>query len=297
MSRLIRLIVPAGMLLALALAAPCRRRQRPGRLAGWQWGNPLPQGNTSASIAFCGASGYAVGDFGTILATDDGGATWRGLVSGTLAEPAEVQAIDGNSLFAGGGCVGRRSDDGGKTFTRVAFTPVETNCRQPLAAAWFATEQTGYIVLADGTTLRTDNNGQTLRSQDADPGHAARPAAPPSPPTSSSPAPTRASPRPPAARSTARPTARTRGPLAVDYGRTVQSFALAGTTVIAAGDQGAPALEQRRRRDVERRRQGRASARSTSPASAARARDLCVMTTAAGNGQPGNDLIRFDTRR
>ena len=35
--------------------------------SGWQWGNPLPQGNTLRSISFAGASGFAGGDFGTLL--------------------------------------------------------------------------------------------------------------------------------------------------------------------------------------------------------------------------------------
>ena len=65
-----------------------------------------------------------------------------------------------------------------------------------------------------------------------------RPAAPPSRPTSSSPAPTRASPRPPAARSTARRTPPTPGRSPSTTAAPCRSFALAGTTVIAAGDQG-----------------------------------------------------------
>ena len=256
MSRLTRLIVPAGILLALALAAPAGADSVQVGSAGWKWGSPLPQGNTVRSIAFSGASGYAVGDFGTVLASDDSGATWRGLVSGTLENLREVQAIDANSLFAGGGCVGRRSDDGGKTFTRVAFTPVETNCRQPLAAAWFATEQIGYIVLADGTTIRTDNDGQSFASKTPIPGTGA-------------------------AGGSAKPTdivftgadtglAATTGgkvyrttdaantwTLAVDYGRTVQSFALAGTSVIAAGDQGLLRSSNDGGETWTRRRQGR----------------------------------------
>jgi len=294
MPRLIRLIVPAGILLALALAlaAPAGADSVQVGSAGWKWGSPLPQGNTVRSIAFSGASGYAVGDFGTVLATDDSGATWRGLVSGTLENLREVQAIDGNSLFAGGGCVGRRSDDGGKTFTRVAFTPVETNCRQPLAAAWFATEQIGYIVLADGTTIRTDNDGQSFASKTPIPGTGA-------------------------AGGSAKPTdiiftgadtglAATTGgkvyrttdaantwTLAIDYGRTVQSFALAGTSVIAAGDQGL----LRSSNDggetwtgVDKAAIGAVNLSGVSCASAL----LCVMTTSAANGQPGNDLIRYE---
>lgn len=294
MSRLHRVLAPLGVLVALllALAAPAGADSVQVGSAGWKWGSPLPQGNTVRSIAFSGATGYAAGDFGTVLATDDNGATWRGLVSGTLQNLNEVQAIDANSLFAGGGCVGRRSDDGGKTFTRVAFTPVETNCRQPLAAAWFVTEQTGYIVLADGTTIRTDNDGVSFASKTPIPGTGA-------------------------AGGTAKPTdiiftgtdtglAATTGgkvyrttdgantwTLAVDYGRTVQAFALAGTSVIAAGDQGL----LRSSNDggetwtgVDKAAIGAVNLSGVSCASAL----LCVMTTAAGNGQPGNDLIRYE---
>jgi photosystem II stability/assembly factor-like uncharacterized protein len=130
--------------------------------SGWQWGNPLPQGNTLRSMSFAGANGYAAGDFGTLLRTSDGGATWSGLLSGTFTNLTEVQAIDTDAVFAAGGCVARRSDDGGATFTRVAFTPVESSCREQFAAGWFVSRQTGFLALTDGTVLRTDNNGDTF---------------------------------------------------------------------------------------------------------------------------------------
>lgn len=138
--------------------------------SSWAWGNPLPQGNTINALAFTGQQGYAVGDFGTILSTPDGGSTWKGLSSGTFTSLSVVQTIDADSFFAGGGCVGRRSDDGGKTFTRVAFTPVESSCRQPLAAVAFVSPLIGYVVVADGTVLRTDNNGQSFAQKVAVPG-------------------------------------------------------------------------------------------------------------------------------
>ena len=138
--------------------------------SGWQWGNPLPQGNTLRSISFAGPNGYAAGDFGTLLRTADGGATWSGLLSGTFTNLTDVQAIDGDAVFAAGGCVARRSDDGGATFTRVAFTPVESSCKEQFAAGWFVSRQTGFIVLADGTVLRTDNNGDTFAQKNPLPG-------------------------------------------------------------------------------------------------------------------------------
>jgi photosystem II stability/assembly factor-like uncharacterized protein len=140
--------------------------------SGWQWGNPLPQGNTVRAMSFAGPTGYAAGDFGTLLRTTDGGTTWSGLLSGTFTDLTAVQAIDADSLFAGGGCVARRSDDGGATFRRVAFTAVESSCTQPLAGAWFVSEQTGFLALADGTIYRTDNNGDTFARKTPLPGAA-----------------------------------------------------------------------------------------------------------------------------
>ena len=73
----------------------------------------------------------------------------------------------------------------------------------------------------------------------------------------------------------------------------MQAFALAGTTVIAAGDQGL----LRSSNDggvtwsgVDKAAIGAVNLSGVSCASAL----LCVMTTAAGNGQPGNDLIRYE---
>ena len=159
----------AAVVISACVAAPTQAGVQVGA-SGWQWGNPLPQGNTVSALSFAGLNGYAVGEFGTILATADGGATWSGVKSGTFANLTEVQAIDPGALFAGGGCVGRRSDDGGVTGVRVAFTPVESSCSEPLAAAWWVNRATGYIVLADGTTLRTDNNGSTFAQKTAVPG-------------------------------------------------------------------------------------------------------------------------------
>lgn len=138
--------------------------------SGWQWGNPLPQGNTLRAMSFAGNDGYAAGDFGTLLRTSDGGTSWSGLLSGTYTDLTIVQAIDADAVFAGGGCVGRRSDDGGATFRRVAFTPVESSCAEQLAAGWFVDRLTGFLVLTDGTVLRTDNNGDTFAQKNPLPG-------------------------------------------------------------------------------------------------------------------------------
>ncbi len=290
-----RLFVPAAVLCALALAAPAVASATNVQVgsAGWQWGNPLPQGNTVRGLAFSGGSGYAVGDFGTVLATDDGGATWRGLVSGHAAEPAPR-------------C--RRSTRTRCSPAAAASAGAPTTAARP-SRAWRSRR-------SRRTAASRSRRSGSRPSRSAT---SCSPTAPRSAPTTTGRASPRSTPIPGtgAAGGGAKPTdivftgadtglAATTGgkvyrttdgantwTLAVDYGRTVQAFALAGATVIAAGDQGL----LRSSNDggvtwsgVDKAAIGAVNLSGVSCASA----DLCVLTTAAGNGQPGNDLIRFD---
>src|SRR5262249_6490888 len=135
----------------------------------WQWGNPLPQGNTVRAMAFAGTTGYAAGDHGTLLKTTDGGSTWSGLPAGTLTGLTVVQALDGDTVFAGGGCVARRSVDGGRTFTRVAFAPLEVGCRNGLTGLSFVSRDVGYLLLADGSVYKTADGGTQFAPRTAVP--------------------------------------------------------------------------------------------------------------------------------
>ena len=76
-------ISPAGLivtalLFSLALAVSPGISQGQDPLKGWQWQNPLPQGNAINSIKFAGDKrhGWAVGGDGVILATTNGGFDW-----------------------------------------------------------------------------------------------------------------------------------------------------------------------------------------------------------------------------
>jgi photosystem II stability/assembly factor-like uncharacterized protein len=163
-----------------AAAAACALAAVPGAAAanvqvgssGWLWGNPLPQGNTLTAMSFAGSTGYAVGDFGTLLKTTDGGDTWSGTPAGTFSNLTEVQALDATTLVAGGGCVARLSTDGGASFSRIAFTPVESSCPDSsrLAAMWFLNAQHGYLILADGSVFETLNGGTEFATKTALPG-------------------------------------------------------------------------------------------------------------------------------
>ena len=68
-------------LLLICLLAPAARAQ--DAMRGWQWQNPLPQGNSINSIKFAPDKrhGWAVGSNGVVLTTDNGGFEWEEQVS------------------------------------------------------------------------------------------------------------------------------------------------------------------------------------------------------------------------
>lgn len=153
----------------LALGAPAAGASVQVGSSGWQWGNPLPQGNTVRAMSFAGATGYAAGDFGTLLKTTDGGSSWTGLPVGTFAGMTVVQALDANTVFAGGGCVARRSVDGGATFSAVRFTSVEAGCKVGLQDLSFVSRDLGYLLLADGSVYTTTDGGTQFAPRTAVP--------------------------------------------------------------------------------------------------------------------------------
>ena len=158
----------AALLAALPALAPASVQVGS---SGWQWGNPLPQGNTLRSISFAGANGYAAGDFGTLLRTTDGGTTWSGLLSGTFTNLAEVQAIDARRGLRRRAAASRGAPTTAAPPSRAwPSRPVESSCKEQFAAGWFVNRVTGFLALTDGTILRTDNNGDTFAQKNPLPG-------------------------------------------------------------------------------------------------------------------------------
>jgi photosystem II stability/assembly factor-like uncharacterized protein len=128
--------------------------------SAWFWGNPSPQGEPLLDIRFSGDVGYAVGDFGTVLRTANGGLTWTGEPSGTSANLDQVQAPAPDTVIVGGGCVLRRSEDGGQNFARLPWTASDTSCPAGIAQIQFPTADDGYLLLTNGNVLRTTDGGQ-----------------------------------------------------------------------------------------------------------------------------------------
>jgi photosystem II stability/assembly factor-like uncharacterized protein len=164
------MVVAVSALLSLAPPAPAAVTV--GH-SGWNWGSPRPQGQTIKALEFDGARGYAAGDFGTVLVTDDAGATWTGAATGITQALDRISIVDEDSVVVSGGCSVRRSDDGGRTFTRLPWTASDSRCPSPVAATDFPAVDAGYLLAADGSIVLTADGGRTWSRRTAVPGTAA----------------------------------------------------------------------------------------------------------------------------
>ena len=114
------------------------------------------------AIHFIDAShGWAVGDEGAILATDNGGKTWTPQTSGTRTRLSSVHFSDASHGWAVGGGIFEpgailATDNGGKTWT------AQTSGTQAwLNSVHFSDASHGWTVGFDGAILATDNGGKT----------------------------------------------------------------------------------------------------------------------------------------
>src|SRR4051795_13130584 len=167
--KLFAVVVSAAALAATAAPASGQGEVTVGH-SGWKWGNPQPQGNTLRTVEFAGGTGYAAGDFGTLLRTENG-LSWTALSTGLPGVSIDqIRVIDPQTVILGASCVMRRSDDGGKTFRRVPFAARESGCPSSVATFHFPTATTGYVALEDGTVISSSDGGQAFGGKQPIPG-------------------------------------------------------------------------------------------------------------------------------
>ena len=132
------------------------------RDAGTHW-LTLQTGATQTlhAIAFRDAShGFVVGDNGVILATGDGGKTWRAVLNQKkqpyLIDDLHCAFALGNQIWAGGflGAL-LHSGDGGRTWAKQ-----KTNTSMGLEGVYFLDANHGCAVGWSGTILRTQDGGK-----------------------------------------------------------------------------------------------------------------------------------------
>ena len=103
---------------------------------GWQWQNPLPQGNSINAIRFAPNKrhGWAVGSNGVVLTTSNGGFEWQEQLSPTNTTLYGMYVKDRSRVVVTGarGVVMTTSNGGSKWVLR------KTNIRDHLFAVTFA---------------------------------------------------------------------------------------------------------------------------------------------------------------
>ena len=139
-----------------------------GSIAHAESGNNWkPQGSGSStnlsSVAFATPqSGWAVGERGTILHTEDGGNNWKRQPSGTstlwLASVAFATPQSGWAVGENGTIL--YTEDGGDN-----WKPQASDTRAKLRSVAFATAQSGWAVGENGTILHTEDGGSSWKPQ------------------------------------------------------------------------------------------------------------------------------------
>ncbi len=141
-----------------------------GGHSGWTWSNPSPQGESISDLAFSGATGYAVGDFGTLLRSTDAGTTWTGLPATTVQNLSRVGIVGPAGFVTSGGCALRRSADTGTTLTTIDVGGGDSGCGTSIQAAAFADASNGLILFQNGVVLGTGDGGLSLSRRTPVPG-------------------------------------------------------------------------------------------------------------------------------
>jgi len=128
-----------------------------------QWDHvSYTRGTDFTDVKFVDANtGYAVGDWGMILKTTDGGANWSEQSSGTTEYLYSVHFTDPNTGYAVGnsGIILKTINAG------ITWTSQISGTGQSLISVYFSDSNTGYAVGTSGVVLKTINAGINWTSQ------------------------------------------------------------------------------------------------------------------------------------
>ncbi|HEY3268979.1 MAG TPA: YCF48-related protein [Armatimonadota bacterium] len=158
--------LPVIVAIALILAPVSRAEGVMAGDGGWVWQNPAPLNNLLYAVHFVSPrTGWAIGEAGAILRTDDGGATWRSQVSGTNAYLLFAHFLDA----AHGWVIGIRSSPGSTVYPVLLATsdggatwlPQDPMTWDIPFSIRFTDALHGWLVGDHGIVRRTANGGKT----------------------------------------------------------------------------------------------------------------------------------------
>jgi photosystem II stability/assembly factor-like uncharacterized protein len=135
---------------------------------GWQWQNPLPQGNRLGEVQFVDSLyGWIRTGGGTILRTIDGGRTWEEEVIGRGPQRLYfVDRLHGWAVGSGAPPFIVRTRDGGQTWENLPL-PAERNSGDyyNFLDVYFLDIRNGYFTDDAGGIFHTTDGGQTWTRQ------------------------------------------------------------------------------------------------------------------------------------
>jgi photosystem II stability/assembly factor-like uncharacterized protein len=122
----------------------------------WQ-AKRLPPGVRFRAVEFLDSRrGFVVGDAATLLATQDGGDTWRQVQTPAKVNLTAIQFVGEQGWITGYDGLVLHSADGGQTWSQQT-----TGVAQALEGLYFADVQHGWAVGWIGTIVRTEDGGRT----------------------------------------------------------------------------------------------------------------------------------------
>ncbi|HJY63264.1 MAG TPA: YCF48-related protein [Ignavibacteria bacterium] len=133
----------------------------------WDWMNPKPQGNTINAIDFVNDNlGFAVGEYGTILKTTNGGVTWQKQNSGTSTQFISLDFVDQNTGYAGGtNQMLKKTTNGGQSWQDLTLP---TAANYYVMDIKFISAPVGYVLgffLDANKIWKTTDGGATWETQ------------------------------------------------------------------------------------------------------------------------------------
>lgn len=130
--------------------------------SSWFWQNPTPQGYDIKSVTFINSqTGIAVGNYGAILRSENGGESWNTVSVGYSNDFLCVRHLSGDTAFVTGtDGILLRTTTGGNSWERMSASITDT-----ISSIFFTNQNSGYVACGRGKIYKTTNRGNTWSEQ------------------------------------------------------------------------------------------------------------------------------------